>query len=199
MSAPVDSAHQGDAAGTKITTVASPKVEKVPETPDSVEGSTPVAGMPPVATAAPSAASSVASKHREDPVSTARSAKKSKKSSGDKIGKGRCVYCMKQMLFHIVLADSHHMKVWKGLNPGHRLFGTVKQGSSKHGYNVEFDIFPHGEREVMVTCKQLTLVLLGANEKEFQYNVPSSDNDEEVVDDGKKKKMLSPEQESIES
>jgi hypothetical protein len=83
--------------------------------------------------------------------------------------------------------------VLKGLLPGVHLFDTVKGGSGKKGYNIEFNLFLHDERDITVTCKQLRLVPIGAEEKEFKYDLESSNDD----DANGNLRKLSLEQESI--
>ena len=162
MSASVDEASQGGAAGAGSSTVTSSELNLQTNLTLTAEGSSPPASaVTAVATAAPppSAAFSVASrssKRNADPVTTVRSSEKGrKKSAADKIGKGKHIFCKKNTVFHIISllteAGQAQSKVLKGLPPGQCLFGTVIAGNGKSGYTVKFDLFPQGQNELVVT------------------------------------------------
>ena len=179
MSAPVDSARQGEANGVRSVSGASAEVEQGGLSPNG--GSSPPAQWQEAieeaigeeeATATPP----TASKRSAEPVTTARSSKKGrKKSAADKIGKGKRVYCKKSTLFHILPltteAGQQQSAILKGLPPGQCLYGTVVSGNGKSGYTVKFDLFPQGQNELVVQRRQLTVV-----KKMEQMNRTSSMN-----------------------
>jgi len=206
MSAPIDESSQGGANGVRSVPGASAEVEQGGLSPNG--GRSPPAQWQEaieeeIGEEEAASTPSTASKRPADPVTTARSAKKAKKSAADKIGKGRRVSCRKQTLWHIVKSSTEEGKAQQqkiqGFPPGYRLYGTVKSGSGKKGYVVAFDVFPAEAREVVVLRRQLKLLPVGADEPDFEYKADSSDDDDTDDDtpQKKKKKKLSPEQQSI--
>ena len=113
MSAPIDAASEGGSAGVRSVAGASAEVEiQGGLSPNG--GTTPPAAWQEAVQESileeAAATPSTASKRPEDPVTTARSAKKVKKSAADKIGKGRRVSCRKQTLWHIVKSSTEEGK-----------------------------------------------------------------------------------------
>ena len=133
MSAPIDEASQGGANGVRSVSGASAEAELQGGLSPNGGRSPPAAFQEAIqdAIAEEAAATHAASKRAAEPVTTARSAKKVKKTAADKISKGRRVSCRKQTLWHIVKSSTEEGKAQqakiKGFAPGYRL--GIREGT----------------------------------------------------------------------
>jgi len=98
---------------------------------------------------------------RRSPVGTTTARKKKMKKTQTKIKLGCRIYSTRKTLFLCGLLNENQQNAIRAYPQNFRLHGTVKSGKGTSGYNVEYDLFPAGDklcrgvlRNRMVTLKE---------------------------------------------
>ena len=126
------------------------------------------------------------------PTPTSRASTASSKKV--QIGKGVRVKSQRQQLYHI-LTTEQKLKIPKDIGNTHNFYGTVVGGSSTKGWNVSYDVLPHGNK-VVNNLNRTRLAVVNKGEEEKLYDRPphqqkvidgdldSDDNGDDDDDDG---------------
>ena len=98
---------------------------------------------------------------RKSPVGTTTARNKKTKKTQTKIKLGCRIYSTRKTLFLCGLLNENQQNAIRSFPQNFRLHGTVKSGKGTSGYNVEYDLFPAGDklcrgvlRNRMVTLKE---------------------------------------------
>ena len=113
-------------------------------------------------------AESTRSSKKASPVTTARQKKKNKQTE-TQIKKGCRVKIKRKNLFHLLQKDTQK-EVLKGFSDNYNCYGQIKSGSANAGYNVEFDIFPFGDKVAFTKRKWLVAVANGVTDEYDRVN-----------------------------
>jgi len=127
---------------------------------------------------------------RKSPVGTTTARKKKIKKTQTKIKLGCRVYSTRKTLFLCGLLSENQQNAIRSFPQNFRLHGTVKSGKGTSGYNVEYDLFPAGEklcrgvlRNRMITLKE------GEEEIEVPESIEAMAEIEQEEEEEKKKKL----------
>jgi len=83
---------------------------------------------------------------RKSPVGTTTARMKKIKKTQTKIKLGCCIYSTRKSLFLCGLLNENQQNAIWSFPQNFRLHGTVKSGKGTSGYNVEYDLFPAGDK-----------------------------------------------------
>ena len=100
-------------------------------------------------------------------VSTSRKKGKNKgKPQAARVRKGGRVKVTRKTIYHVLL-DDMQKGMLENVRDNYNLYGTVLSGKANTGYNVSFDIFPAGHKEVFLLRKKVKPLLKGEEEPEY--------------------------------
>jgi len=128
----------------------------------SIEGMTP----PPPPTADPAPSKKRRAKKASPPGTTTARKKKKKKVDQDKMKIGCRVSVTRKGLYLCGRVSDEQKAAIKDFPQTYKCFGTVRSGKQKTGYNIEFDLFPAGQKIVLgLTRAKIIVLKAGAEEK----------------------------------
>ena len=116
--------------------------------------------------------------------------KSAKKGSSVRIGLKVRVKSQRQQLFHILTTDAQRNSMSVEVGNNYNYYGTVVGGNSFKGWNVQYDLLPHGEN-IIKGVNRTKLVVVTTSEGEVTYDhdpppnivdgilAPSSDEEEQ--------------------
>ena len=135
---------------------------------------------------------------RRSPVGTTTARMKKIKKTQTKIKLGCRIYSTRKSLFLCGLLNENQQNAIRSFPQNFRLHGTVKSGKGTSGYNVEYDLFPAGDKLCRgVLRNRMTTLKEGEEEIEQPDSIEAMAEIQEEEEERKKK--LSTYHQSIES